>query len=65
MTLVILAMAVAETAWALYAAETSVSLLLFFAVLVAASAVFFLPGLVVVRDAPPSGHPAETAETKG
>jgi hypothetical protein len=41
--LVILVMAVAETAWALFCAETGVNLFVFYAVLVAVSAVFWLP----------------------
>jgi hypothetical protein len=65
MILVIVVMAVAETAWALYAAETSLDLLLFYAVLVAASAVFFVPGLAVVHSGAPAGRPAEAPETKG
>jgi len=44
--LTILVMAVAETAWALYCAETNADLALFYAGLVAASVVFFVPGLV-------------------
>ena len=40
-----LVMAVAETAWALFAASTSIDLLLFYLVLVGASVVFFVPGL--------------------
>ncbi len=65
--LVVLVMAVAETAWALYAAETeaSIDLLLFYAVLAAASAVFFVPGLTVTRAVAPSGRPEEAPETKG
>jgi hypothetical protein len=43
--LVILLMVVAETAWALYCAVTGVNLLLFYAVLVVSSAVFWAPGL--------------------
>jgi hypothetical protein len=40
---VILIMVVAETAWALFCAETGVNLFVFYAVLVAVSAVFWLP----------------------
>ncbi len=40
---VILVMAVAETAWALFCAETGVNLFLFYGVLVAVSAVFWIP----------------------
>jgi len=43
--LVILALTVAETAWALFCAETSVNLILFYVVLLAASVVFFIPGI--------------------
>jgi hypothetical protein len=56
--LTILVLAVAETAWALFAAETSVNLLVFYAVLVAASAVFFVPGVAESGGRPPRGHPA-------
>jgi hypothetical protein len=35
-----------EIAWALYAAETSANLLLFYVVLIVLSAIFFVPGLV-------------------
>ncbi len=45
MILVALALAVAETAWALFCAETSVNLILFYVVLLAASVVFFIPGI--------------------
>ena len=41
--LLILVVAVAETAWALFSAETNVNLFLFYAGLVAASALFFVP----------------------
>lgn len=40
---VILIMVVAETAWALFSAETGVNLFVFYAVLVAVSAVFWIP----------------------
>jgi hypothetical protein len=52
MILVILAVAIAETAWALFCAATGVNLLVFYAVLVAASAVFWVPGLTEKRGAP-------------
>jgi hypothetical protein len=45
MLLVILVLAVAETTWALVCAYTGLPLVLFYGVLVAASAVFFVPGL--------------------
>lgn len=41
--MVILILAVAETAWALFCAEMSVNLLVFYAVLVAISTVFWIP----------------------
>ena len=51
MILVILVLAVAETAWALLCAETGANLLLFYVVLVAASAVLWIPGLAEKRSA--------------
>jgi hypothetical protein len=55
---VILVMVVAETAWALYCAETSFNLLGFYVVLVAASAVFWIPGLPGRRgSAAPAARP--------
>jgi hypothetical protein len=51
MYLVILVLAVAETAWALLCAVTSLNLALFYAGLVAASAVFFIPGVAEKRSA--------------
>jgi hypothetical protein len=52
MILVILIVAIAETAWALFCAATSVNLLVFYAVLVAASAIFWVPGIAEKRGAP-------------
>ncbi|HVB95077.1 MAG TPA: hypothetical protein VND41_00560 [Nitrososphaerales archaeon] len=49
MVLVILVVAIAETGWALFCAEAGVNLALFYAVLVAASAVFWIPGLAEPR----------------
>ena len=49
---VILIMVVAETAWALFCAETGVNLFVFYAVLVAVSAVFWIPGRAEKRVAP-------------
>jgi hypothetical protein len=43
--LLVLVMAAAECAWGLYAARTEVNLGLFYGVLVAASLVFFVPGV--------------------
>jgi len=51
MLLVILVLAVAETGWAYYCAETGVNLFLFYAVLVVASAVFWIPGVAEKRGA--------------
>jgi hypothetical protein len=51
MILVIAALAVAETAWALLCAETGANLLLFYVVLVGASAVLWIPGLAEKRSA--------------
>ncbi len=48
---VILVLAVAETGWAYYCAEAGVNLLLFYVVLVAASAVFWIPGVAEKRGA--------------
>jgi hypothetical protein len=62
--LVIVVMAAAETAWALYVAVASVNLLLFYAVLIAASVVFFVPGVAQARVSAPEEHPSETPETK-
>jgi hypothetical protein len=45
MTLLIIVLAIAETAWALFCAETSVNLVVFYLVLLATSAVFFIPGI--------------------
>jgi hypothetical protein len=46
LVLLILVLAVGETAWALFAAETSLNILLFYVVLVALSLAFVLiPGL--------------------
>jgi len=60
---VIVVMVVAETAWALYCAETSFNLLGFYVVLVVASAVFWVPGLSGSRGgATPSVRPG-TPET--
>jgi hypothetical protein len=49
MILVAVVMAVAETAWALYCGEADVNLAVFYAVLVLASAVFFIPGIAEPR----------------
>lgn len=64
MILAIIVLAVGETAWALYAAETSADLLLFYVMLVAASAIFFLPG-IHVRAEEPRERPSRTAQTNG
>jgi hypothetical protein len=46
---VILAAAIAETAWALFCAATGVNLLVFYVVLVVVSAVFWVPGVAGKR----------------
>ncbi len=50
--LVAVVMALAETAWALYAGEAGVNLAVFYAVLILASAVFFIPGVAEPRRGP-------------
>jgi hypothetical protein len=50
MTLVAVAVAVAETAWALYCAESNANIFVFYAVLVVASAAFWVPGLAEKRN---------------
>lgn len=62
MIVVIVVLAVAETAWALFAAEMSVNLLLFYAVLVVVSAIFWVPDRADKRVAPrkASGGDLET-----
>jgi hypothetical protein len=60
MILAILVVAMAETAWSLFCAATDVNLIVFYGVLVAASAVFWIPGLAEKRGGPrkaPSGVP--------
>jgi hypothetical protein len=47
--LVILVMVVAETAWGLFCAETSVNLVPFYLVLAALSVVFFIPGITETK----------------
>lgn len=54
---VIIILTIAETGWALFSAETSVNLFLYFAGLVAASVVFWVPGIV---QEPTSAKSAET-----
>jgi hypothetical protein len=46
---VILAVAIAETAWALFCAATNVNLFVFYAVLVVASGIFWVPGVAEKR----------------
>jgi hypothetical protein len=62
MILVIVIMVVAETAWALFSAKTGMNLFVFYAVLVAVSAVFWLPDPAKKRTAPQkaSGGDLET-----
>jgi hypothetical protein len=45
----ILVLAIVETAWSLFSAVTSLNLALFYVGLVAASAVFFIPGVAQKR----------------
>lgn len=47
----VIALAIAETAWALLCAEADVNIFLFYGVLVAASALFWVPGLAEKPDA--------------
>ena len=58
MLAVILVLAVAETAWALFSACTGLNILAFYAVLVIASAVFWVPRLTETR-APSPKAPQE------
>jgi len=51
MILVIVITVIAETAWALFCAETGVNLIIFYAVLVAISALFWLPDQARKREA--------------
>jgi hypothetical protein len=60
---VMLVMVVAETAWALYCAETSFNLFGFYIVLVVASVVFWVPGLTEKRGSAPPVPGAKAAET--
>jgi hypothetical protein len=60
---VILVMVVAETAWALYCAETNFNLLGFYLVLVVASGVFWIPGLTERRGSGASAPDTRAAET--
>ncbi|HUI00528.1 MAG TPA: hypothetical protein VLX56_02725 [Nitrososphaerales archaeon] len=54
LVLVAAVLAVLETAWALYAGAYQVNFWLFYGVLLGASLVFFVPGVVEKR-APPAG----------
>ena len=63
MILVVAALTALETAWALFCAEASVNLVLFYVVLVAASAVFFVPGIAYKGGGPPE-NVERIAETK-
>jgi hypothetical protein len=65
MLLVILMLLVAETAWALLCAYTGINILVFYAVLVTASAVFWIPGLTERRAVSPHGRPEGAAATGG
>lgn len=59
MFVVIVMLVVAETAWALFCAETGVNLLVFYAVLVAVSGVFWIPDRSERRLAPQSSPSAD------
>jgi hypothetical protein len=61
--LVIVVLVIAETAWALFAAETGIDLLLFYAVLVGASAIFFVPGIAEMPRNAPGERQSPAAET--
>jgi len=65
MLVLILVLAVVETAWALVCAYTGINILVFYAVLVVASAVFWVPGLTEGSGAAPRERLEGTAETKG
>jgi len=65
MLLVILILVVAETAWALLCAYTGINILVFYAVLVIASAVFWIPGLTETRAAAQRGPTEGAAESRG
>jgi hypothetical protein len=65
MLIVILVLAVGETSWALLCAYVGVNILIFYAVLVIASAVFWLPGLTEKRGATPQERPEGTAAPSG
>ena len=65
MLLVILTLVVAETAWALLCAYTGINILVFYTVLVIASAVFWIPGLTETRAAAQRGPTEGAAESKG
>jgi hypothetical protein len=53
---IIVVVAVVELVWALYAAATSANLLLFYAVLVVLSVVFFVPGMIKLEDDATDGN---------
>jgi len=65
MLLAILVLAVAETAWALVSAYVGINILVFYAVLVMASAIFWIPGLTEKRVDTTQGRPEGTAESGG
>jgi hypothetical protein len=64
MLFLILALAVGETSWALLCAYLGVDILVFYAVLVAVSALFWIPGLTETRAAT-KGRPEGTAVPGG
>lgn len=49
---VVLVLGVLEVAWALYCSETGANIFLFYGVLIAASAVFWIPGIATKRPGP-------------
>jgi hypothetical protein len=65
MLLVVVVLAVAETAWALISAYVGINIFVFYAVLVIASAVFWVPGLTESRGATPLVRPDGTPQTDG
>jgi hypothetical protein len=65
MLITILVLAGGETAWALLCAYVEVNILIFYAVLVAASAVFWIPGLSEKRADTPQERLERTAAPSG
>ncbi len=61
----ILVVTIAEVAWTLFAARAGVELAVYYAVLVVASAVFFIPGIAEEGAGSAQERLARTAETSG